>query len=140
MTSGDTPGETAGSDPAAENGAIPESGAVPVNLTPGAPTAAGGEAAAPSIAGVSGGSGGTGGTDEAAGVGGTGGGPATVACSPARPHAMGTSTVNLQSGGVNRSYLLHIPPAYDGSEPLALVLDVLATPIQAAWQRAASSR
>jgi polyhydroxybutyrate depolymerase len=61
---------------------------------------------------------------EAAGVGGAGGVAATVACSPARPHALGTSTVNLQSGGVNRSYLLHIPPGYDGTKPLALVFDV----------------
>jgi poly(3-hydroxybutyrate) depolymerase len=37
---------------------------------------------------------------------------------------MGTSTVNLQSGGMNRSYLLHIPPGYDGTKPLPLVFDV----------------
>jgi polyhydroxybutyrate depolymerase len=45
-------------------------------------------------------------------------------CSPARPHAVGTSTVNLQSGGSDRSYLLHIPPDYDGSKRLPLVFDV----------------
>jgi len=37
---------------------------------------------------------------------------------------MGNSTVNLQSGGMNRSYLLHIPPGYDGTKPLPLVFDV----------------
>jgi polyhydroxybutyrate depolymerase len=56
--------------------------------------------------------------------GGAGGGPAAGACTPARPHAMGTSTVMLQSGGTNRSYLLHIPPGYDGTKPLPLVFDV----------------
>ena len=127
MTSGEGPTETAGGDPTAESGAIPENGALPETLAPGGPTAMGGQAEGPSSVGVNGGSGGGAGTSgmgEAVGVGGTGGVPATVACSPVRPHAMGTSTVNLQSGGVNRSYLLHIPPGYDGTRPLALVLDV----------------
>jgi polyhydroxybutyrate depolymerase len=56
--------------------------------------------------------------------GGTGGAPAAGPCTPARPHATGTSTVMLQSGGTNRSYLLHIPPGYDGTSPLPLVFDV----------------
>jgi polyhydroxybutyrate depolymerase len=56
--------------------------------------------------------------------GGAGGAPTTGACTPGRPHAMGTSTVMLQSGGMNRSYLLHIPPGYDGTKPLPLVFDV----------------
>ncbi|MDF3064969.1 MAG: putative secreted esterase [Polyangiaceae bacterium] len=58
------------------------------------------------------------------GGGGGGGGPETVPCSPARPHASGNSTITLQSGGTNRTYLLHVPPGYDGSKPLPLVLDV----------------
>jgi len=48
----------------------------------------------------------------------------TGPCSPARPHAAGTSTVNLQSGGMNRSYLLHVPPGYDGTKAVPLVFDV----------------
>lgn len=58
------------------------------------------------------------------GGGGGGGGSVTGPCSPARPHAAGNSTVTLQSGGMNRSYLLHVPPGYDGTKSLPLVLDV----------------
>lgn len=32
--------------------------------------------------------------------------------------------MTLQAGGVKRSYLLHVPPTYDGSKPLPLVFDV----------------
>jgi polyhydroxybutyrate depolymerase len=75
--------------------------------------------------GGSAGSGGAhGGMAGAAGMAGGGGGPVTSACSPARPHAAGNSTVTLQSGGMSRSYLLHIPPGYDGMKPLPLVFDV----------------
>jgi polyhydroxybutyrate depolymerase len=127
MTSEDGPTETAGNQPTAENGARVENGAGVEDLAPSGATAMGGPAADRSSAGVggaSGGSGGTAGMGGAAAVGGAGGGPAAGACSPARPHAMGTSTVNLQSGGMNRSYLLHIPPGYDGTKPLPLVFDV----------------
>jgi polyhydroxybutyrate depolymerase len=59
------------------------------------------------------------------GAGGSaGGGPATAPCMPARPKASGNSTVTLQSGGMNRTYLLHIPPGYDGTKPLPLVFDI----------------
>ena len=71
-----------------------------------------------------GGGGGNAGSGGAAGTGGGSGGAAPAACSPARPHARGNSTVNLQSSGKNRSYLLHIPPGYDGTKPLPLVFDV----------------
>jgi polyhydroxybutyrate depolymerase len=75
--------------------------------------------------GGSAGSGGApGGMAGAAGMAGGGGGPVTSACSPARPRAAGNSTVTLQSGGMSRSYLLHIPPGYDGMKPLPLVFDV----------------
>jgi len=127
MTSGDGPTETASSQPAAESGASAENGVGVENLAPGGLTAMGSQPASSSSAGVDGGDGGSGGPagmDGAAGVGGAGGSPATGVCSPARPHAMGTSTVNLDSGGMNRSYLLHIPPGYDGTKPLALVFDV----------------
>jgi polyhydroxybutyrate depolymerase len=63
-----------------------------------------------------------------AGLGGAagsgGGGPLTEPCTPARPHAAGNSTVTLQSGGMDRSYLLHVPPGYDGTKPLPLVFDI----------------
>jgi polyhydroxybutyrate depolymerase len=69
-----------------------------------------------------GGAAGNAGMGGATGMGGAG--PGTSPCSPARPHAAGDSTVNLQSGGKSRSYLVHIPPGYDGTKPLPLVFDV----------------
>jgi polyhydroxybutyrate depolymerase len=115
--SGNGPSETGGSN--AVGGGGPSAG----NVATGGATATGGQAGTggSSSAQAGGGNAGTGG---AAGTGGGGGSAATAACSPARPHAAGTSTVNLQSGGTNRSYLLHIPPGYDGAKPLALVFDV----------------
>ncbi|MEE8337063.1 MAG: PHB depolymerase family esterase [Dehalococcoidia bacterium] len=44
---------------------------------------------------------------------------ATVAARPAEP---GTSERQLSHGGLDRSYLLHIPPSYDGRTPTPLVL------------------
>ncbi|RYZ07635.1 MAG: hypothetical protein EOO73_11705 [Myxococcales bacterium] len=88
--------------------------------------ASAGSSAGGAAGGVGSGGGGSGsaGASGTAGSGGGGGGSAMGACSPARAHAMGTSTVNLQSGGMSRSYLLHVPPGYDGEKPLPLVLDV----------------
>ena len=45
-----------------------------------------------------------------------------VTCpSPALPP--GDSMQTVQVGGVSRSYVLHVPPAYDGSKPVPLVVD-----------------
>jgi polyhydroxybutyrate depolymerase len=65
---------------------------------------------------------GMGGSD--AGNGGADGGAALTTCTPARPHAGGTTTVQMQFGGMNRDYVLHIPPGYDGTKQLPLVFDV----------------
>jgi len=59
----------------------------------------------------------------AAGGAAAGDGTAT-ACTPARAHEPGTSMVTMQYGDVARDYVLHIPPSYDGTEPLPLVFDV----------------
>ncbi len=59
----------------------------------------------------------------ASGMGGAGGGVLTT-CTPALPKAPGNSTITLQFGGTNRRYLLHLPPAYDGTKRLPLVFDV----------------
>jgi polyhydroxybutyrate depolymerase len=59
----------------------------------------------------------------AAGMGG-GGGATTTLCTPARPHDPGPTTVTLQSGGTNRSYILHVPPGYDGTTQVPLVFDI----------------
>jgi polyhydroxybutyrate depolymerase len=119
-TSGNGPTETGGSTAMAGNGGSAG------GATTGGTTATGGQAGAGgSSSEAGGGAAGTGGATGTGGAGGTGGGGQGAGpCAPSRPHAMGTSTVNLQSGGMNRSYLLHIPPGYDGTKPLPLVFDV----------------
>lgn len=42
-------------------------------------------------------------------------------CSPARPHASGTTVKSLLSGGLMRSYRLHVPPSYTGADPVPVV-------------------
>jgi polyhydroxybutyrate depolymerase len=44
-------------------------------------------------------------------------------CSPARPHASGSSRETIASGGTTREYLLEVPPGYTGSDALPLVLN-----------------
>lgn len=131
MTSGTGPagggghatGTSGGSAGAASAGT--NTGTAGQTATGGASAGAGGGSGAGGRVGAAGsaGSAGGGGMAGAGGMAGVGGG-STTACSPARPHAAGNSTVNLQTGGTNRSYLLHIPPGYDGTKPLPLVFDV----------------
>ncbi|HEY8172149.1 MAG TPA: PHB depolymerase family esterase [Dehalococcoidia bacterium] len=49
--------------------------------------------------------------------------PAGDGCTPARPHAAGNSNETITSGGIERSYILHVPPQYDGSQAVPLVLN-----------------
>lgn len=132
--SGNGATETGGSQATGGNGAsagnVSTGGTMATGGQPGSGGSSGGTAAAGNgstgSSGSNAGMGGTAGGGGAAGSGGAagGGGSASGPCSPARPHAPGTSTVNLQSGGTSRSYLLHIPPGYDGTKPLPLVFDV----------------
>lgn len=46
-----------------------------------------------------------------------------AACSPKKTAQAGTATLTLQHGGIKRTYILHVPPAYDGAAPLPLVLN-----------------
>jgi polyhydroxybutyrate depolymerase len=48
--------------------------------------------------------------------------PNTNACTPARAHAPGETRETLISGDTERSYLLRVPPAYDGAVPAPLLL------------------
>lgn len=48
---------------------------------------------------------------------------AAAACVPARPHNAGTSARSIESGGVSRDYLLHVPASYTGEEAVPLVLN-----------------
>ena len=43
-------------------------------------------------------------------------------CVPARPHAAGDFSETVVSGGVTRSYELHVPPSYVENEQTPLVL------------------
>ncbi len=43
-------------------------------------------------------------------------------CAPARPAASGDAPRTLRSGGVERRYLLHVPPGYDGATPAPLIV------------------
>jgi len=45
-----------------------------------------------------------------------------VACTPPRAHSPGDSAGTIESGGLTRSYLLHVPAAYDGTHAAPLVL------------------
>lgn len=50
--------------------------------------------------------------------------PAGATCSPALPHASGDFDQSVQSGGLERDYILHVPPSYDGTAPAPLVLNL----------------
>jgi len=44
-------------------------------------------------------------------------------CSPTRPHAAGTFAGNLLTSWGTRTYRLHVPPSYSGTQAVPLVLD-----------------
>jgi polyhydroxybutyrate depolymerase len=78
--------------------------------------------------------GGGGGGSGGAGGSGGGGGSAPVTC-PSPVLQPGDSTLMVQVGGVNRSYVLHVPSAYDGSKPVPLLLDFHGLAISGARER-----
>jgi polyhydroxybutyrate depolymerase len=45
-------------------------------------------------------------------------------CDPARPHEAGNFNETILSGGVEREYILHVPPSYTGREAVPLVLNL----------------
>jgi polyhydroxybutyrate depolymerase len=47
---------------------------------------------------------------------------ATATCETPLPHAAGDASATLRSGGLDRAYLLHVPPSYDGTRRMPLVL------------------
>ncbi|HYM15325.1 MAG TPA: PHB depolymerase family esterase [Dehalococcoidia bacterium] len=48
--------------------------------------------------------------------------PAASPCAPRPPRAAGDTTASLSSGGLTRTYIVHVPPPYDGTRPVPLVL------------------
>src|SRR4051812_5465829 len=59
-----------------------------------------------------------------------GGGRASLAlasgnvCTPARPHASGTTVQTVSTPGGSRTYRLHVPPSYTGSDPVPFVFSI----------------
>lgn len=45
-------------------------------------------------------------------------------CATPHPHAPGNETASIESGGLQRSYILHVPPSYDGTRKTPLVLNL----------------
>jgi polyhydroxybutyrate depolymerase len=45
-----------------------------------------------------------------------------AACSPARAHEAGEFDQTMTSGGIGRSYILHVPTGYDGTKAMPVVL------------------
>jgi polyhydroxybutyrate depolymerase len=123
--SGSGPVATGGNHATGGNGGAAGSTATGGTMVTGGDAGTGGSSAAGGSGGGGAGAAGSAGMGGmVAGGSGGGGGAAIGPCAPARPHAPGTSTVTLQAGGTSRSYLLHIPPGYDGTKPLPLVFDV----------------
>ncbi|MBI5287441.1 MAG: hypothetical protein HY873_00545 [Chloroflexi bacterium] len=44
-------------------------------------------------------------------------------CEPARPFAAGDTDGSITSGGLDRTYILHVPPSYDGTRAVPLLLN-----------------
>ncbi|HEX6278333.1 MAG TPA: PHB depolymerase family esterase [Polyangiaceae bacterium] len=89
---------------------------------------------APAGRGASGGASGS-------GSGGSGAGGSAGASPPACPSpaiAPGDSNRTIVVGSVNRSFILHVPPAYEGREPAPLVLDFHGMGESAASERSSS--
>jgi polyhydroxybutyrate depolymerase len=95
----------------------------------------GGTAGGGTAGGGSGGTSGSGGTFGSAGGG--NGGSAGSLC-PAPVLEPGDSNRMVVVGGVMRSYILHVPPAYDGSKPVPLVVDFHGLGQSAASERTSS--
>ncbi len=83
---------------------------------------AGGTSGSGGSAGASGGAGGAAGSSSggAAGAGGSAGSAPGCTASSVAP---GTSTRTISIGGIDREYVLHVPPSYDGTKSVPLVLN-----------------
>ncbi len=55
---------------------------------------------------------------------GSGGGAGSSGCDPARAHDAGDFDQTITSGDWTRSFILHVPPSYDGGSPTPVVLNL----------------
>lgn len=49
---------------------------------------------------------------------------ARASCAAVKPHAAGDTTETMQSGGIDRTYILHVPALYDGTRETPLVINL----------------
>jgi poly(3-hydroxybutyrate) depolymerase len=47
----------------------------------------------------------------------------TVGCLPGRPHASGTSSSSITTADGTRTYLLHVPPSYNGGDAVPVIFN-----------------
>lgn len=90
-------------------------------------------AGASAMAGVAGAAG-----ADAAGESGSGFEPEPAACPADSNIKPGDSTLMIDIGGMQRSYIMHIPPSYDGKTPMPMVIDWHPLTQTAQYQRSAS--
>ncbi len=115
---GSTGGSTTGTgaESAGTGGAVSAAGG---SSTGGSPASTGGSFGTGGIDGIGGGTGGgTGGMIEA-----TGGSTSEPVVCPTSALSSGDETRTITVGGKSRSFILHVPASYSGSEPAPLIVD-----------------
>lgn len=50
--------------------------------------------------------------------------PVSTACTPTRPHESGTFRETIAAGGLEREYILYIPPSYSGDNAVPLIINL----------------
>ncbi|XXX82520.1 PHB depolymerase family esterase [Sorangium sp. So ce134] len=124
--SGDSSGDASSGGPSGSGGSAASAGTtttsgVTSGSASGSGTGGGGTGGGGTGGGGTGG-GGTGGSGAGAGGGDTGAGAGPVAC-PSPALRAGDTNETVMVGSQSRSYVLHVPAAYDGSKPVPLVVD-----------------
>ncbi|KYF69724.1 hypothetical protein BE11_26300 [Sorangium cellulosum] len=122
VTSGSTGSSTPGTTTGSAGGDGTTTSGTTTSGTGGDPTGGSGTTTSGTGGSGTGGdpTGGSGTTTSGTGGSGTGGG--TVTC-PSTALRAGDTNQTVMVGSRSRSYVLHVPPAYDGSKPVPLVLD-----------------
>ncbi|MET0387326.1 MAG: PHB depolymerase family esterase [Polyangiales bacterium] len=104
-------------------GAAPAGAAGTANAGVGGAAGAAAGSSASAGAAAAAGEGGGAGSVASGSAGAAGSGEAPIACPSAGSLKAGNSTHELESGGHMRSYLVHVPSQYTGSEPVPAVFD-----------------
>ncbi|WP_438036979.1 alpha/beta hydrolase family esterase [Sorangium sp. So ce204] len=118
VSTGPASGTSTGSDGASTSGA----GGDASTSGAGGDASASGAGGGASTSGAGGGASSTSGAGGATSTSGAGGGE-PITC-PSTALRAGDTNKTITVGGSNRSYVLHVPAAYDGSKPVPLVVDL----------------